>query len=265
MTKKELRAEYESIEDRIESAANDGIWELADWLADHVPARVGRPRNDAAGGTVSLAEVASWRDRSERHLKRLRTIALYTREDRIPGVTVSAYEEAKKGRALAEANALLRKGSNTRLLRPSKGDGISTLKQRPAAERAAIAAELLSDRETQVEARRLPPSKKEGIARSTGVSPEWGEKARQAREQTQRERKQRHSLRYLQADTLITRVNRDLREMLDEVRDVPFDAEERDLLAHDIDKARALLGLVETAALGKVSVDWDAELTKLEG
>lgn len=113
--KDQLLADYDRLEDQIEDAAQDEIWELADWLAQYVPnnGRTGRPREvgPRSATFLTIQELAQEGRRSERQLRKLRQVAEQTKDDRLDDVAPRTYMEAlrKAEGNLAEANKSLQK------------------------------------------------------------------------------------------------------------------------------------------------------------
>jgi hypothetical protein len=77
------------------------------------------------------------------------------------------------------------------------------------------------------------------------------------------ERKQKHSIRYVEMEGKIASAMRSLRYVLDETDGIEFGDEERELLVDSLAKLRALLNLLDVRLTGASDVDWDAEMIKL--
>lgn len=82
-------------------------------------------------------------------------------------------------------------------------------------------------------------------------------------ERVQSESKARHTFRYVELEGHIAYAMRRLREALDVAQDVPFEDEERELIADSLAKLRAVLNLIDVRVTGTTMVDWDSELAKL--
>jgi hypothetical protein len=147
-SKTALLRQYDELEDRIEGAAFDATWELADWLAETV--KDGRQQNGAQG-RIALSDLAERRGRGLRWLQRMRQVAALTATDRLPDVSLRVYQKALEdaGNDLAKANsALRRKGTRLRDHAGPMGSLASIrseLAKRPPAERASLTVELLND------------------------------------------------------------------------------------------------------------------------
>lgn len=87
--------------------------------------------------------------------------------------------------------------------------------------------------------------------------------AREADRHREVERKERHTLRYIELEGHVAGAMRRLRAALDMAADVPFTDEERELIADSIAQLRAVLNLIDSRVTGNVDVDWDTELRKL--
>ena len=87
----------------------------------------------------------------------------------------------------------------------------------------------------------------------------------QSEKKQEQDRKERHSLRYVEMEGHIAYAMRRLREALDSAADVGFTDEERELIADSLAKLRAVLNLIDARVSGTSTVDWDAELAKLGG
>jgi hypothetical protein len=68
--------QHDELEDEVEDAASDQLWNLADWIVVHVPSRQGE-RNDLVpeGAKSTLTMLAKRRDRSVAWLRRMRKVA----------------------------------------------------------------------------------------------------------------------------------------------------------------------------------------------
>jgi len=77
------------------------------------------------------------------------------------------------------------------------------------------------------------------------------------------ERKARLGLRFVKAENILASMYRRGQEALAEMRDVPWDDEQRQLLIGAMANIKALLGLIDLALTGASDVDWDAEMAKL--
>lgn len=84
-----LLAEYDALEDAIETSALDATWALGDWLVEHVPnPGVGR-RRTADGrdhSAVRTSDLAGRRGRSAYWLNLMRKTAEATASDRVPDI-----------------------------------------------------------------------------------------------------------------------------------------------------------------------------------
>ncbi len=92
-------------------------------------------------------------------------------------------------------------------------------------------------------------------------------RASQARSEKKREeeRKEAHTLRYLEAEGKIATAMRYLRALLDDTSGVPFTDEETELLSSSLGQLRALLNLLDVRLLDATDIDWDAEMAKMTG
>ncbi len=90
-------------------------------------------------------------------------------------------------------------------------------------------------------------------------------RSEQAEARKSEQRKQQHTLRFVTIEGKLARMLRVGTEILAESYDVPFNEEERELLAESIAKVRALLGLIDLRFTDVSGVDWDTELTKIVG
>lgn len=87
---------------------------------------------------------------------------------------------------------------------------------------------------------------------------------REKTDKTQRAaRREKADLRFIEVEALLLKGRRALE---DAVRvDADFDEEHRDLIRHAIGLVRQALSLIEMKFVDAASVDWDAELAKLDG
>jgi hypothetical protein len=69
---------------------------------------------------------------------------------------------------------------------------------------------------------------------------------------------------YLDIDRPFSNAHAYLVDTLNAARDAELDGQSKEFLSHTSAKCRALLDLIDMAINGKVSVDWDAEMRKLE-
>ena len=77
------------------------------------------------------------------------------------------------------------------------------------------------------------------------------------------EHKERRSLRYIEVERHLLSALRTLRLAQVTITDVPFDAEERELLRSTVESVRQLIGLIDARLSGTEKIDWDAELNKI--
>jgi hypothetical protein len=77
------------------------------------------------------------------------------------------------------------------------------------------------------------------------------------------ERKARLGLRFVKAENILARMYREGQNALTEMRDIPWDDEQRQLLIGALANIKALLNLIDMALSGAADVDWDAEMAKL--
>jgi hypothetical protein len=77
------------------------------------------------------------------------------------------------------------------------------------------------------------------------------------------ERKARLGLRFVKAENILASMYRRGQEALAEMRDVPWDDEQRELLVGALANIKALMNLIDLALTGAADVDWDAEMAKL--
>ena len=77
------------------------------------------------------------------------------------------------------------------------------------------------------------------------------------------EHKERRSLRYIEVERHLLSALRTLRLAQVAITDVPFDAEERELLRSTVESVRQLIGLIDARLTGAEKIDWDAELDKI--
>lgn len=77
------------------------------------------------------------------------------------------------------------------------------------------------------------------------------------------ERKGRHTLRYISVEGKVASAMRYLRAALDEMTDVDFTDEEKELMHDSVGKARQVLDLLDLRTTNAADVDWDAEMAKL--
>jgi predicted transcriptional regulator len=78
-----------------------------------------------------------------------------------------------------------------------------------------------------------------------------------------RERQARLGLRYVKVENMLAGIYRKGQEALNEMRDVPWEDEQRELLIASLANIKAILGLIDVALSGAADVDWDAEMEKL--
>lgn len=107
--------------------------------------------------------------------------------------------------------------------------------------------------------------------RGTTVENEIGEvaqarrKVQNSREKVKAEEAKAHTIRYIEAEGLISVAMRNLRHLLDTTRTVEFSDDEQVLLADSLNRLKALLNLLEVQLVGAADVDWDKEMGKLTG
>lgn len=89
-------------------------------------------------------------------------------------------------------------------------------------------------------------------------------KERQANKQREQQHKAAHSLRYVEIEGHLAAAQRRLTSALNTAQDVGWDGDEIELIADSVAKIRALLNLIDMRITGEASVDWDAEMEKLE-
>ena len=119
--KEALLAEFDTLVDRIEDAAINPTWDLADWLVENVPdptgGQGGRPRKTATQAAVSLGDLAERRGVSQTWLRDMRATAQHFPLDaRVAGVSLRAHKaswEKSKGDQ-DKALAALRDGGKLR-------------------------------------------------------------------------------------------------------------------------------------------------------
>jgi hypothetical protein len=145
--KDQLLADYDDLEDRIENVSLPELWEMADWLAEYVPEqRPGRrSTNTAAGGPISISDLAGRRGRSEKWLRSLRKVAKDTASNRLDDVSPSTYIDLlQKHGDLEKANAALKTGTKRRDHRSGEGTQaiIKALRQKPKADQEQVARAL---------------------------------------------------------------------------------------------------------------------------
>jgi hypothetical protein len=148
-SKTEVFREYDALEDRIEASSFAATWDLADWLREHFPnPGKGRPK---IVPEYDLRDLTDRRGRSLSWLHKMRSVAETTARDRLPDVSVRAYEQALRNADgdLAKANAALRR-KGTRL-RDQAGPMASMselrneLRKRTPDERADLTIDLLKE------------------------------------------------------------------------------------------------------------------------
>lgn len=88
-------------------------------------------------------------------------------------------------------------------------------------------------------------------------------KSREAAAKGRDRRRKEHSWQWMEVEGHLAYAQRRVQQALTATEGVEFDAEERDLMAHALDKLRATLALIDLRLSGRVDVDWDAELAKL--
>ena len=78
-----------------------------------------------------------------------------------------------------------------------------------------------------------------------------------------RDRSARLGLRYVKVENVLANMYRRGQEALTEMRDIPWEDEQRELLIGALGNIKAVLNLIDVALSGAAEVDWDAELAKL--
>jgi hypothetical protein len=88
----ELIDEFNRLVDHVEDAATEPLFDVGDFLVDHVPNEQGR-RSDlgAIAPKLTLRELAEQRGFSVRWLREIRQVAETTRGSRLPGVKLTVY------------------------------------------------------------------------------------------------------------------------------------------------------------------------------
>jgi hypothetical protein len=85
-----------------------------------------------------------------------------------------------------------------------------------------------------------------------------------AEERYRQEQRQRHTQMFMEVDARVSKARRELKEAIDQGRDVQFSAEEVELLVRQGEAARDMASLFIGAVSGDSDTDWDAELYELE-
>lgn len=86
---------------------------------------------------------------------------------------------------------------------------------------------------------------------------------RDSRERERHERKQNRGEVLARLELRTVTARRNLLAVLVDLRDAKLDDELVDLVTVALDDLRAILDLIDAAVVGRVAVDWDAELSKL--
>jgi hypothetical protein len=92
---------------------------------------------------------------------------------------------------------------------------------------------------------------------------QWIAKAEKADHARTEERRQKIGLRFVEMEGYLATMKRAGTAALNLAHQVPWGAEEQELLSHTVSNVKALLALIDTALGGAADIDWDAELNKL--
>jgi hypothetical protein len=122
-------------------------------------------------------------------------------------------------------------------------------------EKADLAAEIVED---------LDDDQKQEIVHIADESRrETHERVKRSEGRLDKEKRQRHTARFIQADGRLGRAKQEIRRATEEARNVEFSDEEQDLLNERIEEIRRELGVAELAIRNTTEIDWDAEFAKL--
>lgn len=94
---------------------------------------------------------------------------------------------------------------------------------------------------------------------------EFVKRGQDAEQRRKAERKERVSLRAIELEGLLGKMKRTGVQALNLAAEIEWGDEERELLAATVGNVRALVELIDLALTNAASVDWDAELEKMEG
>lgn len=112
------------------------------------------------------------------------------------------------------------------------------------------------------------PKGREALRRTDDEDTEWTERAEKVKEQAKEAAKnRRQDLVWLDVDSLLAEARKRINEALEQSKAINFrfDAEGKDLLLGDLDKIAATVDLFRLGLTGEITVDWDAELSKITG
>lgn len=92
---------------------------------------------------------------------------------------------------------------------------------------------------------------------------QFRQKARETREQQQERRRDRHGMRFVEAEKLLREMRENSRRVVELCREADWDDEAVELLSHTLSDVKALIELAQTALAGSAEIDWDGELAAL--
>jgi hypothetical protein len=127
------------------------------------------------------------------------------------------------------------------------------------AQRSAVAAAIVEVSEPEVVAEVHRAARERIFTDHATLNDQRAAAAHEQRES----RQARHTLRFLEADEMLMKARRLLREAATTMHGVDFTPDERDGLLESIATVRTALDVATTAASGDPEVDWDAELSRM--
>ncbi|MCL2393047.1 MAG: hypothetical protein FWC87_00040 [Acidimicrobiaceae bacterium] len=246
-----LLAEYDSLEDRIEIDSRQATWDLADWLAANVPSSGwggDRRSPQARSGSLDLPELAERRGRSLRWLQIARRVADSTAANRMPGITVRAYQAALEATSwtLEDANARLRqRGGKLRDQSPpmmSDQALFSEFEKRTPERQAVFTRQIVEH----------APLARQTMRQQLADHDEANaaERHRIQRQAEEEGKQHRAPLQYFKVDGELLKAIEHLREGTRLAEGVDFEQEQRELLVDRVDTLRKLISAADDVIRG---------------